>query len=210
MKIDDIYEVLINEHDINGNGITRINNFVVFVKNGLKDELIKIKIIKVNKRYAEAKIIEIIKKSPLRKETACPYYLKCGGCNLLHIDEKEENLLKENYIKNLFNSYKVNEIEASLFNNYRNKVTFHIFNSKLGFYNSNSNDLVEIDNCLLLDKDINNLIPKIKTLDLTNIKEIMIRKAIFNNEILISFKGSTNEEKLKEFGKENKDRKSVV
>ena len=47
MKIDDIYEVLINEHDINGNGITRINNFVVFVKNGLKDELIKIKIIKV-------------------------------------------------------------------------------------------------------------------------------------------------------------------
>ena len=203
MKIDDIYEVLINEHDINGNGITRINNFVVFVKNGLKDELIKIKIIKVNKRYAEAKIIEIIKKSPLRKETACPYYLKCGGCNLLHIDEKEENLLKENYIKNLFNSYKVNEIEASLFNNYRNKVTFHIFNSKLGFYNSNSNDLVEIDNCLLLDKDINNLIPKIKTLDLTNIKEIMIRKAVFNNEILMSFKGSTNEEKLKEFGKEN-------
>ena len=39
MKIDDIYEVLINEHDINGNGITRINSFVVFVKNGLKDEL---------------------------------------------------------------------------------------------------------------------------------------------------------------------------
>ena len=110
---------------------------------------------------------------------------------------------KENYIKNLFNSYKVNEIEASLFNNYRNKVTFHIFNSKLGFYNSNSNDLVEIDNCLLLDKDINNLIPKIKTLDLTNIKEIMIRKAVFNNEILMSFKGNINKEKLKEFGKEN-------
>ncbi len=67
MKIDDIYEVLINEHDINGNGITRINNFVVFVKNGLKDELIKIKKIKVKKRYAEAKIIEIINKSPIRK-----------------------------------------------------------------------------------------------------------------------------------------------
>ena len=60
MKIDDIYEVLINEHDINGNGITRINNFVVFVKNGLKDELIKIKIIKVNKRYAEAKGIGML------------------------------------------------------------------------------------------------------------------------------------------------------
>ena len=76
MKKGDIYEVLISEHDINGNGITRINNFVIFVKNGLKDELIKIKITKVNKRYAEAKIIEIIKKSPLRKEVNCPYYLK--------------------------------------------------------------------------------------------------------------------------------------
>ena len=65
-----------------------------------------------------------------------------------------------------------------MFNNYRNKVTFHIFNSKLGFYNSNSNDLVEIDNCLLLDKDINNLIPKIKELDLTNINILTVVRTL--------------------------------
>ena len=100
-----------------------------------------------------------------------------------------------------------NEIRLEFDNEISNNIIelselFHNNRIMLVYDNSNSNDLVEIDNCLLLDKDINNLIPKIKTLDLTNIKEIMIRKAIFNNEILISFKGSTNEEKLKEFGKE--------
>ena len=45
MKINDIYEVIINDEDEIGNGIARINNFVVFVPYALKDEKISIKII---------------------------------------------------------------------------------------------------------------------------------------------------------------------
>ena len=43
MKINDIYEVIINDEDDIGNGITRIDNFVVFIPYALKDEKMKIK-----------------------------------------------------------------------------------------------------------------------------------------------------------------------
>ena len=60
MKINDIYEVIINDEDDIGNGITRIDNFVVFIPYAQKDAKIKIKIIKVNKRFAIGKIEKII------------------------------------------------------------------------------------------------------------------------------------------------------
>ena len=62
MKINDIYEVIINDEDDIGNGITRIDDFVVFIPYALKDEKIKIKIIKINKRFAIGRIEKIIKK----------------------------------------------------------------------------------------------------------------------------------------------------
>ncbi len=63
MKINDTYEVIINDEDDIGNGITRIDNFVVFVPYALKDEKIGIRITKVNKRFATGKIEKIITKS---------------------------------------------------------------------------------------------------------------------------------------------------
>ena len=50
MKINDIYEVIIESIDDIGNGVTRINNIVVFVPYTLSNEKVKIKIVSVSKR----------------------------------------------------------------------------------------------------------------------------------------------------------------
>ena len=55
MKINSEFIVKIDDVDINGNGVTRINNLVVFVKNALKDEIVKINIISLNKSCAYIK-----------------------------------------------------------------------------------------------------------------------------------------------------------
>ena len=203
MKINSEFIVKIDDVDINGNGVTRINNLVVFVKNALKDEIVKIKIISLNKRFASAEIVEIIEKSSIREDIKCPFYNLCGGCNFLHINANEELIIKENYIKKLFKDYNVKNIASINNYNYRNKVTLHVVNSKIGFFNENTNNLVEIDNCLLLDNNINNLIKKLKKLDLKNIYEIVIRKSIFNKELLLWFKGKASKEELKEFAISN-------
>ena len=103
MKINDIYEVIIDSVDINGNGVTRINNIVTFIPNALENEKIKIKITEIEKHFAYAEILEIINSSNLRNEVKCPYYNKCGGCNFLHTTYDNEMNIKIKWLERLFN-----------------------------------------------------------------------------------------------------------
>ncbi len=81
------YILKIEDNGFNGEGIGKINNFTVFVPNGIKGEVVKVLIIKVTSSYAIGKIIEIVKKSQHRvSELDCETYMKCGGCNLRHMD----------------------------------------------------------------------------------------------------------------------------
>lgn len=190
MKINDIYEVIINDEDDIGNGITRIDNFVVFVPYALKDEKIKTKITKVNKRFAIAKIEEIINKSDRRQCVKCKSFNECGGCSFLHLSFNEEKKKKIDFINKLFNT-NVKEILTNNEYNYRNKATFHVKNGMIGYYSENTNDIVEFDNCLLLDERINEVYNTLKNIDLSNIFEVIVRTS--KSSVMVIFKGDTND-----------------
>lgn len=186
MKINDIYEVTINDEDDIGNGITRIDNFVVFVPYALKDEKIKVKIIKLNKRFATGKIEEIIIKSDRRECVKCKSFNECGGCSFLHLSFLEEKKKKISFINKLFNT-NIKEILTNNEYNYRNKATFHVKDGKIGYYSENTNDLVEFDNCLLLDDRINKIYNTLKNMNLSDITEVVVRTSKKN--IMVIFKG---------------------
>ncbi len=190
MKINDIYEVIINDEDDIGNGITRIDNFVVFVPYALKDEKIKTKITKVNKRFATAKIEEIINKSDRRQCVKCKSFNECGGCSFLHLSFDEEKKKKIDFIYKLFNT-NVKEILTNNEYNYRNKATFHVKDGRIGYYSENTNDIVEFDNCLLLDERINEVYNTLKNIDLSNIFEVIVRTS--KSSVMVIFKGDTND-----------------
>ena len=95
MKINDIYEVTIINEDMEGNGIARIDNFVIFIFGALKNAKVLIKIAELNKRFAKGKIVNIIIKSPKRNKILCPIYDKCGGCNFLHTSYENERKIKK-------------------------------------------------------------------------------------------------------------------
>lgn len=190
MKINDIYEVTINDEDDIGNGITRIDNFVVFVPYALKDEKIKIKITKVNKRFATAKIEKIINKSDRRQCVKCKSFNECGGCSFLHLSFDEEKKKKIDFIYKLFNT-NVKEILTNNEYNYRNKATFHVKDGRIGYYSENTNDIVEFDNCLLLDERINEVYNTLKNIDLSNIFEVIVRTS--KSSVMVIFKGDTND-----------------
>ena len=76
--------VKIEKLDHFGRGIAKVNNMPIFVENILINEEVEILITKEKKNYMEGVVIDYIKKSPLRVESNCPYYAKCGGCDLLH------------------------------------------------------------------------------------------------------------------------------
>lgn len=190
MKINDTYEVIINDEDDIGNGITRIDNFVVFVPYALKDEKVSIRITKVNKRFATGKIEKIITKSDRRECVKCESFNECGGCSFLHLSFLEEKKKKINFINKLFNT-NIKEILTNNEYNYRNKATFHVKDGKVGYYSESTNDLVEFDNCLLLDNRINEVYSVLKNINLSGISEVVVRTS--KNNIMIILKGQKEE-----------------
>ena len=189
MKLNEEIIVTIVDDNHNGNGIAKVNDFPIFVQRAVKDDVVKIKITDLNKKYAKGIVISYIKRSNDVIKVNCPYYEECGGCALLHISKEKENELKKKYISRLFSNY---SIYINCFDRfgYRNKVTLHVKNQKLGFYKEKTNDLIEISKCLLLDDDINYLIKSLKKIDLSLIKEIVIKKG--NDGLLLSIKGKLN------------------
>ena len=150
----------IEKFDDLGNGLTKINNKVCFVKYGIIKEVVEIKDLEEKKNYSKANIKKIIKKSELRVEPICPYYYKCGGCNFMHLRSDAEINFKIDKLRNYFN--RCDEFYETKKYNYRNKVVLHVSDNKIGFYEENSHNIIDIDYCYLLDDKINSILKVIK------------------------------------------------
>ena len=155
MKKNDILEVKIIDIGVNGEGIAKIDNYVIFVPFALKDELVQVKLLKVNKNFAYAKIVDIINASEFRAKPKCPVFMKCGGCNLQHTAYSNQLQIKTNIVYNTLNKmlkkpFSVNPTIASPKSyGYRNKMQFPVNKNGIGMYALNSHRLIPLDECPL-------------------------------------------------------------
>ena len=179
-----------------GRGIVKDNGKIGFIKNALIGEDIELEKVNDYKNYFEGITNSIKEKSNDRVDPKCKYYLECGGCNLLHMSSNLKKTFKEEKVNNVFNdlNININSLVSSDSYNYRNKVVLHVKNSKIGFYKDKSNQLIEIDKCLLLNDKINEVIKYLKEYikEETNIKKITIKLGNITNQIMIIIDGSVN------------------
>lgn len=73
-----------------GQGILRHEGFVVFVPFTAIGDQIECRITHKKKRFAEGVLVKIIKPGPGRTVPACPYFGKCGGCQLQHLTYEKQ------------------------------------------------------------------------------------------------------------------------
>ncbi len=76
----DILELSIEKMAYGGQGIARLDGFVIFVKGAIPGDRVKAQVFKKKKGYAEARLVELIEPSPDRIQPPCPYVGYCGGC----------------------------------------------------------------------------------------------------------------------------------
>ena len=88
----------------------------------------------------------------------------------MHANYSLEKDFKINKCIELFN-IKPNFYDTNEYN-YRNKVTLHIKDSKLGFYNEKTHDITAIDYCYLLNDKINNIIKELNIYLQNNMSKI--------------------------------------
>ncbi|TML84899.1 MAG: 23S rRNA (uracil(1939)-C(5))-methyltransferase RlmD [Actinobacteria bacterium] len=96
---DDELELTIESLAYGGNGVARLNGFVVFVRRGLPGDTVRARVTKVKRNHAEALATEIVRPGPHRVEAPCSHYPACGGCRFqdlaydVQLEQKQAQVL---------------------------------------------------------------------------------------------------------------------
>jgi 23S rRNA (uracil1939-C5)-methyltransferase len=80
VKRDQELDLKIDSLAYGGNGVARLNGFVVFVRRGLPGDTVRARVTKVKRGWAEALATEVITPGAQRVEAPCAHYPACGGC----------------------------------------------------------------------------------------------------------------------------------
>lgn len=188
--------ILIEDINHTGEGIARIDGKVYFIQSAIPGDVVTIDNIIDYKNYAKASIKKIIKQSPDRIPSPCPYYKECGGCQLMEINYQKQLEYKKAKVKNIFKRYANLEIDAKIVPSqqfkYRNKITLQVKNGILGLFKKNTNDIVPIESCLLISDKMNSIIKIIsQNINLSNLTKIILKES--QNQLMVIFIGEASE-----------------
>ncbi len=203
------YIIKINDIGENGEGIGKIDDFVVFVEGALPNEEVLIKLVKLKKSYGYGKLLEILKKSPFRVEPVCNSFKRCGGCSLQHLEYSEQlkfktKLVRDNLqrIGGFSDVFVEDTIGPENPYHYRNKAQFPVGISKdglsIGFFAPRSHNIINISKCFI-QNEINeeiisivkefmlkyNIPPYDETSHKGVIRHIMTRTAVVTGEVMV-------------------------
>ena len=162
--------VTVEDYDANGNsmGMRRI-----IVKNGIVGQKVSCSINKMRKGKAEGRLLEVLEKSPMEVDSACPHFGECGGCTYQNLPYEKQLELKSSQVKALIDqvfidrredpdtSYIFEEIHPSPNQfAYRNKMEFSFGDEykdgplSLGMHKRGSfYDIVTVEECQIVDED---------------------------------------------------------
>lgn len=172
--------VKIEKLDNFGRGMSYYDGKPLFVENAIDGEVVECTIENEYKKNYEGICKKVIEQSNKRCTVKCPYYKDCGGCNIMHLNYKNQLDFKYEKVKALLKKFAnineelIEEIIPSINEGYRNKVTLKV-NKGIGFYKRRTYDLIEIDNCIVCNTKINEVIKELKGISLKNIDEVIIR-----------------------------------
>jgi 23S rRNA (uracil1939-C5)-methyltransferase len=80
VRRDDVVELDVESLAYGGNGVARLNGYVVFVRRGLPGDRVRARVTKVKRNHAEALAVELVAPGPHRVEAPCAHFPACGGC----------------------------------------------------------------------------------------------------------------------------------
>jgi tRNA/tmRNA/rRNA uracil-C5-methylase (TrmA/RlmC/RlmD family) len=159
----DLLDVTIEKIIFGGDGLARTpGNFVVFVPFAATGESLRVRVTERRAHHARAEIVEILAPSMERVPPPCPYYGRCGGCQYQHLDYRAELRLKEQQVYEAFK--RVGKIDEPVIlpiiaspddYRYRNRITVHAEQGRVGFRGIEGRELIDIHECLIARPPVN-------------------------------------------------------
>ena len=142
----------------------------VFIRYALPGETVSAQITHVAKRLEEADSTALLSEpAATRIEPKCPHFTVCGGCNMQHIQLDEQIRLKQDVLKSHLEHFAGIQPEQwlpalrSSREDYRRKARIgvrylpHKDKLVVGFRENQSNKLISIDRCMVLDREFGSI-----------------------------------------------------
>jgi len=153
-----------------GNGVARLDGFVVFVRRGLPGDRVRARVTKVKRGYAEATATEVLAPGPAHVEPACAHFPACGGCRFQDLAYEVQLEQKHAQVRDALQRLggipappleEILPCEPEIYH-YRNKLEYSFTRAEggvaLGFHRAGRwDEVLEIDRCWLTD-DVGNAI----------------------------------------------------
>ena len=157
-----------------GDGLGRYQQRVVFVPDTVPGDRIVARLLNVKRKYATAKLDQLLTPSDQRIRPACIVADKCGGCQWQHIDYDTQLSTKHHLVVEAlehiggFPQPPVNPILPSPSPlHYRNKATYPLNRSstgqvRAGYYQKGSHRLINLNQCPVQDEHLDPFLANIK------------------------------------------------
>lgn len=212
MKKGEEFTGVVEAIEFPNKGILHIDGTRVIMKNAIPGQTVHGLINKKRGGKCEARLMEVLEKSPLeRKEGACPHFGICGGCLYQSLPYEEQLKIKETQVHDLLDSvcsdYEFEGIKGSpIFDGYRNKMEFSFGDEfkdgplALGMHKRGSfYDIVTTPECQIVHSDFNQIL--VATLDYFKergigfykklqhtgyLRHLLVRRAVKTGEILVA------------------------
>ncbi len=166
IRKNDEFILEIEDMGVNGEGIGHVDGLALFVKDALIGDTVRIKVMKMQKNYGFARLLEVIAPSADRIDPLCPVARSCGGCQIQEMNYPAQLKFKAKKVKE--NLERIGKLDFNAENapefydcigmdvpwNYRNKAQFPIGRNKegkiiAGFYAGRTHSIIECEDCAI-------------------------------------------------------------
>ena len=180
---------------VHGEGIGYWHGYTLFIDHALPGEVVQARVIERKKRYGRGRLIELKAHSLSRTTPPCPYFERCGGCQLMHLDYSGQLEMKRQRVVDAlerigkFQGLQVNPCIASPNSlSYRNKIQVAVDGKLFGFFSRRSRDLVEVDHCHIhcelgerIYRGVRNILRKISV----ELRYVIVKTAVNTGQVLV-------------------------
>jgi 23S rRNA (uracil1939-C5)-methyltransferase len=154
-------ELRIDSLAYGGNGVARLNGFVVFVRRGLPGDTVRARVTQVKRNHAEAVVVDVVEHGAPRVEAPCIHFGICGGCRFQDLDYPAQLAAKEAQVRDALERLggiaqpPVEAIvPAESIYDYRNKLEYSFTQTRagpaLGFHRAGRwDEVLEVERCWL-------------------------------------------------------------
>jgi tRNA/tmRNA/rRNA uracil-C5-methylase (TrmA/RlmC/RlmD family) len=173
-------------HDVafGGAGVGRLDGKIVFVPFTIDGERVEAEVVEHRKSFDRAQLGKVIVRSAERVNPICPYFGHCGGCDYQHIAYHHQLELKRRQVVQLLERIgRITDVEVlpTLASAgpyaFRNRITVHAAQGRIGFFEKNSRDVVDIERCAIAIPAVNDALKELRATGLADGKHRTLRGA---------------------------------